>query len=80
MMYMKNLDDDHHLSNLRNSDFTILVTGQGAYEAPDRTRDLSNVLHSKGIPHSLELWGHDVNHDWVWWRKMLPYYLGRFCS
>ena len=24
----------------------------------------------------LDVWGHDVNHDWVWWRRMLPYYLG----
>lgn len=23
----------------------------------------------------LDMWGHDVDHDWPWWRKMLPYYL-----
>ncbi|MEZ5306034.1 MAG: alpha/beta hydrolase-fold protein [Pyrinomonadaceae bacterium] len=80
MMYLKNLNDDYHLSRLRQSDSIVIVSGQGAYEAPDRSRDLSAVLHSKGIPHLLELWGHDVNHDWPWWRKMLPYYLGRFCE
>jgi esterase/lipase superfamily enzyme len=36
------------------------------------------MLNAKQIPHLLELWGNDVNHDWPWWRKMLPYYLGRF--
>jgi esterase/lipase superfamily enzyme len=79
-MYLKNLDDDYHLPRLRQADSIVIVTGSGAFEAPDRSRDLSNLLHSKGIPHVLDIWGHDVNHDWVWWRKMLPYYLEKFVS
>lgn len=75
--YMRNLDDDYHLPLLRRADAIYIVSGQGAYEAPDRSRDFSGLLSSKGIPHKLELWGHDVNHDWPWWRRMLPYYLGR---
>jgi esterase/lipase superfamily enzyme len=78
MMYLKNLNDDYHLPRLRRADSIVIVTGQGAFEAPERSRELSRVLHSKGIPHLLEIWGHDVNHDWDWWRKMLPHYLGRF--
>jgi esterase/lipase superfamily enzyme len=78
MMYLKSLDDDHHLPRLQQADSIVIVSGQGSYEAPDRSRELSTVLNSKGIPHLLELWGHDVSHDWPWWRKMLPYYLGRF--
>jgi esterase/lipase superfamily enzyme len=23
----------------------------------------------------LDLWGADVNHDWPWWRRMLPHHL-----
>ena len=79
-MYLKNLDDDYHLPRLRQADSIVIVTGQGAFEAPERSRDLSNILHSKGIPHMLELWGHDVKHDWECWRKMLPYYLEKFVS
>jgi esterase/lipase superfamily enzyme len=75
--YLRNLNDDYHLPILRRADSIYIVSGQGAYEAPERSRDLSNILNSKGIPHYLELWGHDVNHDWPWWRRMLPYYLGR---
>lgn len=78
MHYLKNLNDDYHLPRLRQADSIVIVTGQGEFEAPDRSRELSGVLHSKGIPHLLEVWGHDVSHDWVWWRKMLPYYLGQF--
>lgn len=79
-MYLPKLNDDYHLPRLQNADSIVIVSGQGNYEAPDRSRDLSSILHSKGIPHMLELWGHDVGHDWPWWRKMLPYYLGKFCE
>jgi len=78
--YLSNLNDDYYLPILRRADAIYILSGQGAYEAPDRSRRLSEVLMQKGIPHTLDLWGHDVNHDWPWWRKMLDYYLGRICS
>lgn len=78
--YLKNLNDDYHLSRLRQADSIAIVTGQGAFEAPGKSIELSGILHSKGIPHVLDLWGHDVRHDWEWWRKMLPHYLGKFVS
>ena len=78
-MYLSKLDDDYHLPRLRQANAIVVVTGQGAFEAPDRSREFSALLHSKGIPHRFDLWGHDVNHDWVWWRKMLPYYLDMLC-
>lgn len=53
----------------------IMVSGQGAHESPDASRRMSEILSRKGIAHVLDLWGHDVNHDWPWWRKMLPYYV-----
>jgi len=75
--YLPNLNDDHYLPLLRRADAIFILSGQGAYEAPERSRQLSTLLSAKGIPHTLDLWGHDVNHDWPWWRKMLPYYLGK---
>jgi esterase/lipase superfamily enzyme len=53
----------------------VIATGQGAYEAPHASRNLSNILNEKQIPHRLDIWGHDVNHDWPWWRKMLPHFI-----
>jgi esterase/lipase superfamily enzyme len=67
--------EGHYLDLLRNHTSIIISTGQGAYEAPDASRRFSSILHSKEIPHWLDVWGHDVNHDWPWWRKMLPYYV-----
>jgi len=75
--YLSNLNDDYFLPILRRADAIYILSGQGAYEDPDRSRRLSEVLASKGIPHTLDLWGDDVNHDWPWWRKMLPHGLGK---
>ncbi len=55
----------------------MIFTGQGEFEAPDRARQLSGILSSKGVPHQLDIWGQDVSHDWPWWRKLLPEYFGR---
>ncbi len=76
--YLSNLNDDYHLPILRQGGRTIIIfSGQGAHEAPDRSRRLSDILNSKGIPHWLDIWGHDVNHDWPWWRQVMPYYFGK---
>ena len=65
--------EGHELHLLRTACKLLILTGQGAYEAPDASRRLSEILHSKGIPHRLDLWGHDMPHDWPTWRKMLPF-------
>ncbi len=75
--YLSGLNDDHFLPILRKADAIYLMSGQGAYEDPKRSQQLSEILESKGIPHTLDLWGADVNHDWPWWRKMLPHVLGK---
>jgi esterase/lipase superfamily enzyme len=53
--------------------------GQGAWEAEciRDTRALQAILEAKGIPAWVDFWGYDVNHDWPWWRKMMPYFLSR---
>jgi esterase/lipase superfamily enzyme len=64
------------LDLLREASRIVIVTGQGQWEAPDASRRFSRVLDRAGIPHLLDVWGHDVSHDWPWWRKMLPHHLG----
>ena len=75
--FLSGLNDDHYLPMLRQADSIYIVSGQGSYEDPNRSRQLSDILKGKAIPHTLELWGADVNHDWPWWRKMLPHILGK---
>jgi esterase/lipase superfamily enzyme len=73
--YLPGIQDAGTLHLLRHSQIHI-VSGQGDYERPDASVRFSQSLWDKGIPNQLDLWGKDVNHDWPWWRKMLPYYLG----
>ncbi|MCO6489478.1 MAG: esterase family protein [Phaeodactylibacter sp.] len=75
VQYLPNLHDDYFLSRIRQSGHIHIVTGSGDWENPDASRRLSAVLNAKGIPHELDVWGHDIPHDWPTWRKMLPYYL-----
>ena len=75
--YLPELNDDYYLGILRHAGPIYILSGQGAYEDPQQSRRLSEILSSKGIPHTLDLWGNDVNHDWPWWRKMLPHVLGK---
>lgn len=65
------------LDLLRTGCSINIITGQGNYEKPESSYRFSALLHSKGIPHNLDVWGYDVDHDWPWWRKMLPYYVDR---
>ena len=81
MDYVANLHGDH-LDWLRSRANLVLVCGQGQWEdttgALDSTRRFSSLLGEKGIPHELDLWGHDVPHDWPSWRAQLAHHLRRF--
>jgi esterase/lipase superfamily enzyme len=74
--YLPNLNGER-LGLLQKHSAIVIATGQGAYEAPHASRNLSKMLDRLNIPHVLELWGHDVSHDWPWWRKMLPHFIDR---
>ena len=81
MDYVANLHGDH-LDWLRSRVYVVLVVGQGAWEV-DPTRALPSterfaaVLRDKGIPHELDMWGHDVPHDWPSWQRQLAHHLPR---
>jgi len=73
--YLPNLTDEVILSQLRSKRHIYILSGQGDYEAPERSVELAQILAAKDIPHHLDLWGHDVPHDWPAWRAMLPHVL-----
>lgn len=74
--YLPQLEDHAQLEQMRSkSNHIHILTGQGPYESPDASRQLSGILDAKSIPHELDIWGHDMGHDWPTWRKMLPHYL-----
>jgi esterase/lipase superfamily enzyme len=80
--YVPHLHGDH-LDWLRGRLSIVLVCGQGMWEdttgSLESTRRLAAELGAKGIRHELDLWGHDVPHDWPSWRAQLAHHLPRFC-
>ena len=78
LRYLPTLDDPWYLDRIRAARLAFVV-GQGEWEDAmlADTRALREVLAAKAIPAIVDEWGHDVNHDWPWWRRMLPYYLER---
>jgi esterase/lipase superfamily enzyme len=73
--YMPNLTDDWLLSHIRQSNHIHILTGQGDHEDPGAAGRFARVLYDKGINYELDVWGHDMRHDWPTWRAMLPYYI-----
>jgi esterase/lipase superfamily enzyme len=82
MDYLAHMDGDH-LEWLRGRLSVLLVCGQGQWEdttgALESSKRLDGLLSEKGIQHELDLWGHDVPHDWPSWRAQLAHHLPRFC-
>jgi esterase/lipase superfamily enzyme len=76
LSYLPNLEDSWYLEQYSKSNI-IICCGQGAWEDEmiADTRALKLILESKNIPNWVDFWGFDVNHDWPWWQKMLPYFL-----
>jgi esterase/lipase superfamily enzyme len=82
MDYVGHLDGDH-LEWLRSRVSLLLVCGQGQWEdttgALESTKRFADLLAGKGIRHELDLWGHDVPHDWPSWQRQFAHHLPRFC-
>ena len=66
---------DHPYMELYRNQKAVICCGQGAWEQPDTTWYLKRIFEAKGIPVWVDLWGHDVKHDWDWWYKQVVYYM-----
>lgn len=70
--------DPERLALYRRARITLCV-GQGRWEEEmiADTHAMDALFATKAIPAMVDFWGHDVDHDWPWWQKMLPYHLER---
>ena len=75
--FLRGMSGDHPWIELYNRSAIIFCCGQGAWEDEMREdlNELHVVLQEKGVEHWADYWGYDVNHDWPWWRKQLPYFM-----
>jgi len=42
------------------------------------SRELQQVLESKGIPAWFDYWRSDSVHDWPWWQRQIAYFFEDF--
>jgi esterase/lipase superfamily enzyme len=75
--YLADINDEAQLGKYRGKKL-VFATGQGQWERPEFMLDFCRLLDAKKIPHTLDLWGHDIPHDWESWQKMYPYFLSKF--
>lgn len=75
--YLQGLENPWYLDRYRENRI-VLCAGQGAWEEESirETLALKGILERKGVPAWVDLWGFDVNHDWPWWHRQMPYFLG----
>lgn len=78
--FINNMPWDHPYIGMYNDRKILICVGQGAWEDVllESTRRLDEVMYRKGIHARFEYWGHDVNHDWPWWYKMVACYAPDF--
>ena len=77
VFYLANMPQDHPYMRMYNERQILFVVGRGRWEEPliESTDRLNHVMRSKGINATFDYWGHDVDHDWPWWFKMVEHYL-----
>jgi len=75
--YVANLNGAS-LEQIQRHTFFSLVCGQGPYEdgCIEDTHALADLFVQKTIPHYRDIWGHDVEHGWSWWRRQVIHHLG----
>lgn len=78
LAFLSNMNDPWLIDLYRQSHI-IVCAGTGAWEEEmlADAQALKHILEQKNIPHWIDIWGGDVNHDWPWWRKMLPYFIDK---
>jgi esterase/lipase superfamily enzyme len=73
--YLAGMPSDHPYIQMYNQHRGVVCVGLGPWEVPETTIQLRDICQEKGIQLWVDLWGHDVAHDWPWWYKQVPYFL-----
>jgi esterase/lipase superfamily enzyme len=71
--FLPTLSDSYYLDQFRRNKW-VLATGEHDI-CRAANESFSELLHAKGIAHSLHVWGYGSKHDWPDWRPMAAAYL-----
>lgn len=77
MAFVPGLEGDE-LERVRRNTHLTLVCGQGRWEDGniEETQLLGHLLERQGISNITDLWGHDVDHAWEWWKRQARLHFG----
>jgi esterase/lipase superfamily enzyme len=77
--YLANLTDENYLGKYRESKI-VICCGKGNFENQmiADTLKIKDILASRQVDAWIDIWGEDVNHDWDWWRRQMPYFMGHY--
>lgn len=75
--YLKNIPWEHYYLNMYRHSEIVICVGQGKWENEciEDTNKIKGILEKLQVPAWIDYWGHDVDHDWPWWKVQLPYFL-----
>lgn len=78
--FLQNISPTHDYIKIYNAKKIILCIGQGRWEDEGRrtTAIMKNIFAEKKISAWTDFWGFDVDHDWIWWKKQILYFLPKF--
>ena len=72
MDYLSNLSDESYLNRYRQMK---IVLGSADWDmCLDANVKMAGLMHAKGIPHWLDIWGDNSKHDWPLWQRMAGKY------
>ena len=73
--FLAGMSWDHPYIEKYRNNRGIICVGQGAWEMPETTRRVAEIVAEKNMGVWVDFWGHDVAHDWDWWYKQVPYFV-----
>lgn len=75
--YVPQIWDGDFIERFGRENFIILLSGAND-KFLDGTVRMHKILEEKGIPHHYEIWDPPCDHHEFWWKKQLPYILGKY--
>lgn len=77
--FLQNMPKEHPYVDMYRQRKIVFCTGQGIgeQEALVSTREMDRILSEKAIPHWCDYWGSEINHDWHFWRRQMPYFIDK---
>ena len=78
--FLANMPPNHPYIKIYNTKKIILCVGQGRWEEEGirTTAIMRDIFKAKKINAQPDFWGFDVDHDWLWWKRQIIYFLPQF--